>query len=98
MFNKMDPFVTLKYREQQHKTKVLQGAGKTPVWDETFDLDIKYTGDDLVLEVLDEDTASNDSVGTATIKLSALCANGGINEWFEIQHKGKSAGKVHLIS
>jgi Ca2+-dependent lipid-binding protein len=77
---------------------VLQGAGKTPVWDETFDLDIKYTGDDLVLEVLDEDTASNDSVGTATIKLSALCANGGINEWFEIQHKGKSAGKVHLIS
>ena len=54
---------------------MLQGAGKNPFWDETFDLDIKYTGDDLVLEVLDEDTASNDSVGTATIKLSALCAN-----------------------
>ena len=43
----MDPFVSLKYREQSFKTKVLQGAGKSPVWDETFDLDIKYVGDDI---------------------------------------------------
>jgi Ca2+-dependent lipid-binding protein len=77
---------------------VLQGAGKTPTWDETFDLDVKYIGDDLVLEVIDEDITTNDHVGSATIKLSALCTNGGIDEWFEIQHKGKVAGKVHLVS
>ncbi len=47
--NKMDPFVSLKYREQCFKTKVLQGAGRSPVWDETFDLDIKYVGDDIEL-------------------------------------------------
>ena len=47
MFNKMDPFVTLKLREQNFKTKVLQGAGKTPKWDEVFDFDVKYIGDDL---------------------------------------------------
>ena len=47
MFNKMDPFVTLKLREQNFKTKVLQGAGKTPKWDEAFDFDVKYIGDDL---------------------------------------------------
>jgi Ca2+-dependent lipid-binding protein len=75
---------------------VLQGAGKTPKWNETFNFDVKYIGDDLILFVLDEDTVSSDRVGESTIKFAALCLNGGIDEWFEIQHKGKSAGKVHL--
>jgi Ca2+-dependent lipid-binding protein len=44
---------------------VLQGAGKTPTWNETFELDVKYIGDDLMLEVLDEDTVSNDKIGSA---------------------------------
>jgi Ca2+-dependent lipid-binding protein len=39
---------------------VLQGAGKTPVWNETFEIDVKYVGDDLKLVVLDEDTTTND--------------------------------------
>jgi Ca2+-dependent lipid-binding protein len=81
MFNKMDPFVTLKLGEQNFKTKVLQGAGKTPKWDEAFDFNVEH-GDDLELEVLEEDTVSNDTVGTATIKVSALCISGGIDEWF----------------
>jgi hypothetical protein len=41
---------------------------------------------------------TNDSVGKATIKVSSLTANGGIDEWFEIQHNGKVAGKVRLVS
>jgi Ca2+-dependent lipid-binding protein len=63
---------------------VLQGAGKTPKWDEAFDFDVKYIGDDLQVEVYDEDTVSNDRVGSVNIKISALCTNGGIDEWFEI--------------
>jgi Ca2+-dependent lipid-binding protein len=54
-FSKMDPFVELKLREQTLRTKVLKSAGKTPVWNETFDLDIRYVGDDLQLDVMDED-------------------------------------------
>lgn len=97
-FNKMDPFCRLEYKEQTFKTKVLQGAGKTPKWNETFNFDVKYIGDDLRLFILDEDTVSSDRVGEATIKFASLCLNGGIDEWFEIQHKGKLAGKVHLQS
>ena len=47
-----------------------------------FDIDVKYIGDDLKLTVLDEDVASSDVVGETTIKLSALCVNGGLDEWF----------------
>ena len=48
--------------------------------------------------VFDECFSSDDVIGEANIKLSALCANGGIDEWWAIQYKGKEAGYVHLIS
>ena len=83
-FNKMDPFCRLEYREQSFKTKVMQGAGKNPVWNEAFTFYVKYAGDDLRVYVIDEDTVSSDRIGEATIKMAALCLNGGIDEWFEI--------------
>ena len=74
----------------------MQGAGKTPKWDQIFDIDVKYIGDDMTLTVLDEDVTDSDKVGSTNIKLSALCVNGGLDEWFPIQHKGKQSGQVHL--
>ena len=97
-WTKMDPYTVIKYREQTHKTSVKQNAGKKPHWDESFDIDVKYIGDDLMLTVYDEDVTSSDLVADTTIKLSALCCNGGIDDWFGVQYKGKSAGKIHLKS
>ena len=57
---------------------------------------MKYIGDDMTLTVLDEDVTASDKVGSTQIKLSSLCVNGGLDEWFTIQHKGKSSGQVHL--
>ena len=34
------------------------------------------------LVVWDEDVLSNDKVGEAVIKLSALCINRGLDDWF----------------
>jgi Ca2+-dependent lipid-binding protein len=92
IFTKMDPFIVLKLREQTLRTKVLKSAGKTPDWDETFDLDIRYIGDDLQLDVMDEDIMSSERVGSAIVKISALCTNGGVDEWFDVQFKGKVVG------
>ena len=50
----------------------------------------------MTLTVLDEDVTASDKVGSCQIKLSSLCVNGGLDEWFSIQHKGKTAGQVHL--
>jgi len=98
IFSKMDPYCKLSTRDQTFKTKVLQGAGKLPKWNETIDIDVKYIGDDLHLEVLDEDVAKSDLVGSTTIKLSSFCVNGGIDEWYDIQWKGKKSGTIHLKS
>jgi len=95
-FSKMDPYCIIKSREQTFKTKVMQNAGKMPKWNEIFDINVKYIGDDMSVEVLDEDVTSSDQVGITNIKLSSLCMNGGIDEWFDLQYKGKKSGSVHL--
>ena len=61
-------------------------------------IDVKYIGDDLHLAVMDENVTDSDTVGDATIKLSSLCIGTGLDEWFEIQYKGKKAGVIHLKS
>ena len=69
------------------------------MWNQTFEMDVKYIGDDLKIECWDyEKIGSNDLVGDTKIKLSALCTNGGIDDWFHIQYKGKDAGILHLKS
>jgi len=61
-FSKMDPYCVLEQRQQKFRTRTLQGAGKTPKWDQMFDLDVKYIGDDLVIKVFDEDVTASDIV------------------------------------
>lgn len=63
-----------------------------------MDIDVKYIGDDLLLQVFDEDVTCSEIIGQNNIKLSSFCVGNGIDEWFEIQHKGKKAGSVHLRS
>ena len=52
----------------------------------------------MVIKVFDEDVTTNDAVGATQIKCSALCVPGGLDDWFTITFKGKSAGQVHLKS
>jgi len=80
----MDPYCVVETRMQKVRTNTLQGAGKKPKWNQIFDIDVKYIGDDLNLTVYDEDVTDSDVVGKAIIKLSALCVNGGLDEWFEL--------------
>ena len=92
MFSKMDPYCIIEVREQKFRTRTIDGAGKTPKWNQAFEIDVRYIGDDMTIKVMDEDVTSSDTVGTATIKCSALCSGSGIDEWFQINFKGKSAG------
>ena len=95
-FGKMDPYVIINTREQRIRTKTAQDQGKTPKWNECMDIDVKYIGDDLHLQVFDEDVTCSEIIGENRIKLSSFCVGNGIDEWFEIQHKGKKAGSVHM--
>ena len=68
----------------------------TPVWDETFEINVKNTADDIVIEVMDDDIGTDEKLGETTVKLSTLCTGNNIETWIEIQWKGKDVGQVHL--
>ena len=36
IMTKMDPYVIIKYAGKEFKTKVMSEAGKTPVWNQSF--------------------------------------------------------------
>ena len=99
-FGNMDPFVKIESGEQKFKSSTVQEGGDHPKWTgQTFSVDVKSPGDDLHLSVWDEDTGNNDLVGECTIKLSALIGSSkGVDEWFEIQHGGKKAGTINLLT
>ena len=49
VFSKMDPYVIIQTRMEKFRTTTKDGAGKTPVWNETFNIDVKYVGDDMTI-------------------------------------------------
>ena len=59
---------------------------------------MKYVGDDMRIALMDENWRTDECIGEAVVKLSAMCCNGGLDEWYVLQHKGKPAGHVHLKS
>ena len=96
MFGAMDPYVQICQRMQMFRTKTQDDAGKTPKWNETFDLDVKYVGDELFIKVKDENVTDSDDIGEAIVKLSAFCVQGGIDDWWQISYGGRKAGSLHL--
>lgn len=96
---KMDPYVKFKSRDFVWKSNPDKKGGKHPKWDDaTFDIDVKYLGDDLEFIVKDDDKGKDDLIGDGETKLSAFACYSDWDEWFDIEHKGKRAGKVHLKS
>lgn len=74
-YGKMDPFCKIFLREEQFLTDIKKKAGKHPTWNQTFDIDVKYIGDDFKIECWDfEKIGSNDLIGETKIKVSAFCA------------------------
>ena len=95
-FGKMDPFVVLEYNGTKYKTRTHQGGGKLPTWNHEFQIKVGGLNDDIKISVMDEDVSSDDFVGMAMLKLSSLCINGGVRDWFPITYKEKSAGQILL--
>ena len=92
----MDPYCKVKAGEQKFKTAVKDGAGKEPVWNEAFDIDVEGV-ETVKISVKDEDVDSSDKIGKAFINVADLTAEGGFDLWVDIEHDGKISGQVHVV-
>ena len=96
---KMDPYVIVKIREEDWTGPIHDNGGKHPNWenlDNTKDFKIKYLGDEIFFHVYDEEVFKDSDVCEGQAKLSALCCDGGMDEWYALTHKGKDAGRIHI--
>ena len=76
-----------------YKTRVHDNGGKTPVWNQAFDIHIGGIGDDILFEVKDDDVMGAKPIGQALIKASSFCINGGVRDYFTFTDKaGQSVG------
>jgi hypothetical protein len=100
LIRKMDPYVAFVMREQEWKTATDGNGHKKPKWEgQTWDIEVKYLGDDLTFVAYDHDKIGHDEeIGKGDEKLSAFACYEDWDEWFSVQHKGKPAGKIHLRS
>ncbi|KAJ0771820.1 putative C2 domain-containing protein [Helianthus annuus] len=88
--DKIDPYVVIQYRSQEHKSTVAKGEGKNPNWNEKFTFRVEYPGADeqpkLVLKIMDHDTLSSDDyLGQTTIYLKDLLELGVENGTAELR-------------
>jgi hypothetical protein len=47
---------------------------------------------------MDDEVGKDEKIGDGEQKLSAFTAIKEWDEWFEVEHKGRKAGKIHLRS
>jgi Ca2+-dependent lipid-binding protein len=84
---------------QEFKTKTCTDGGKNPKWEEVFEVDVKYIGDNVEFFFMNENSMSDaTNIGYLKCKMTALCANKGVNDWWDVNHQGKEVGKIHLSS
>ncbi|KAK4798109.1 hypothetical protein SAY86_030435 [Trapa natans] len=81
MADKIDPYVVIKYKSQEHKSSVARGEGGSPSWNEKFTFRAEYPGNSdqcsLTLIIMDKDTFSaDDFIGKIAIPVGDLLALG----------------------
>ena len=95
-FGKMDPYCRVVVGSQSQRTKVADGAGKFPSWQD--ELSFLVTGEEkIVVEIWDFDHSTQDDfVGSGSISVDVVKEQDGWEDWIEILHEYRKAGDIRL--
>lgn len=98
MVGSMDPYVIIKVDGKELRTKTMDDAGKTPVWNQDFDVNLPDKKRDVTFQVWDAGSMSDTIIGETTVKLETILTQARDVKEIDIKHKGKSAGKLFIMS
>ena len=90
LFGKMDPYVNFQLAAATNvrakwRCKTHAGGGKNPSWNDRHNFDLVEGDDRIQAQVYDEDTGSDDLIGSASIDLNQVFQRGMRDEWFPLQ-------------
>ena len=89
-FGKMDPYVNFQLAagtnvRNKWRCKTHAGGGKNPSWNDRHNFDLVEGDDRIQAQVYDEDTGSDDLIGSTSIDLNPVFSRGMRDEWFPLQ-------------
>ena len=98
MMGKMDPYVLIKKGKEKVQTKTHDDAGQNPVWNQTFEIDIKDTKKFLEVSVRDEQTFSDREIGSTSIRVDMLCDGSSpiLEKGWPLKFEEENAGTLNL--
>ena len=90
LFGKMDPYVNFQLAaganvRSKWRCKTHNGGGKNPSWNDRHNFDVVEGDDRIQAQVYDEDSASDDLIGSTSIDLNTVFQRGMRDEWFPLQ-------------
>ncbi|CAL0304664.1 unnamed protein product [Lupinus luteus] len=93
---KMDPYVVLTYRSQEHTSSVAEGSD--PIWNESFLFTVSDNVSELKLRFMDKDTFSDDDyLGETNIFLEPVFYEKSIAETvYNVVKEDKYSGEVKV--
>ena len=94
----MDPYVIIKVDGKELRTKTIDDGGKTPVWNQDFDINLPDKKRDVIFQVYDAGALADTIIGEANMPLKSVLMQKREPKEIEIKHEGKSAGKVIIMS
>ncbi|KAK1938232.1 Calcineurin subunit B [Phytophthora citrophthora] len=99
MMDTADPYVKLTIGTQNVQTKVQEGGGKTPEFNENFEFNIA-TEKELVVEVWDQEKGGQDRfMAQAKVEIVSWLSKGGFEGDIELQDReGSPAGKLAVVA
>jgi hypothetical protein len=93
----MDVFATFKHGTSSHKSPILDNIGMEPKWQNChYDFLVKGYHEEIEMGVFDKNPLRNREVGDCKLSIDYLIKNAEKEEWHEIFHDKKSAGKILL--
>lgn len=91
---KSDPYCKIYAGGQCLTTPVIHNS-ITPVWNETFEIIIDHKqGQDISIDVLDEDPGDDDELGSTEIDLDQVASAGSIDSWLQLDNV--KSGRLHV--
>ena len=81
------------------RTETLDGAGKTPSWNEATQFKVADSSEQLSIQVWDADMAADDLICEGTITLADLMHVDGEQETVvSLTYEGQPSGTIRLVS
>lgn len=97
LFTKMDPYCKITLGHKVAKTKTSKNSGKSPNWQDSLSFNIKGQSQ-FHIALYDRDWLTRDDfIGETTINLLEVYNKSHITEWYNLNRKGKNAGKIMIV-